>query len=98
MGCVEYGVPQGSILGLQLLFIYINDWPSNTKSNALVLFVDDTSFLFVGEDDKELLYETKAILEQVGNWLYANNFKINADKTQYLTFEFRPKYEASIKF
>ena len=36
------GIPQGSVLGLLLLVLYINDLPDNVKSEAL-LFADDTN-------------------------------------------------------
>ena len=39
------GVPQGSIMDLLLLLVYINDLPNELKSNAK-LFTDDTSLLY----------------------------------------------------
>lgn len=38
---VTSGVPQGSVLGLSLFVIYINDLPNVIQSDAY-LFVDDT--------------------------------------------------------
>ena len=43
---VEAGVPQGSILGLLLFLMYINDLSENLVSN-LKLFADDTSLFSV---------------------------------------------------
>ena len=43
---VSCGVPQGSVLGLLLFLIYINDISNNLESNVK-LFADDTSLFSV---------------------------------------------------
>ena len=53
---LEYGVPQGSILGPLLYLLYVNDIANCTKANIISFFADDTS-LFVTNSNITELYE-----------------------------------------
>ncbi len=45
---VEYGVPQGSILGPILFNIFVSDFAEHTKNCLLVQYADDTQVLHTG--------------------------------------------------
>ena len=44
---IEYGVPQGSVLGPLLFVMYVNDIVNAVQGMKIRLFADDTAFLFM---------------------------------------------------
>ena len=47
---IQYGVPQGSILGPLMFLLYINDLPNVCKSADPILFADDTNLFINGSN------------------------------------------------
>ena len=83
---VEFGVPQGSVLGPLLFILYINDICKITDKGKLVLFADDTN-IFVAADSKEMAYDmANEVLLAVSNYMEVNLLHINVKKCCYMYF------------
>ena len=94
------GVPQGSILGPLLFFIYINDLSNVCKSMMPLLFADDTNLFKSGKDSNQIKIEIERELIHISEWLKINKLSLNIKKTQFLIFSSKnsaiPKIELKI--
>lgn len=94
---IQYGVPQGSILGPTLFLIFINDLCNlNLNGGKLIAFADDTSLLFSADSWQETFALAQSGFDTVSSWLRDNLLTLNIAKTKYITFALRePKHIAS---
>lgn len=83
------GVPQGSILGPLLFNMYINDIISISSSAKFVIYADDTSIFFSGQNLNELIHTCNNTMKLLERWSQANYMRVNETKTKAVIF--RPK-------
>jgi hypothetical protein len=86
---VTTGVPQGSILGPLLFFLYINDIESCSDILSFVglLYADDTNAFYSNSCLKTLYNTMQNEMNKVVKWLNANKLSINASKTKFVIFK-----------
>ena len=83
---ITRGVPQGSVLGPLLFFIFVNDLPDASKLLRFYLFADDTSIYFDSDNLSTLQNIVNRELKKVRKWLEANRLALNISKTNYVIF------------
>jgi hypothetical protein len=65
---IKCGVPQGSVLGPNLFFLFINDLPKAVQDNKMELFTDDTNILLTEKDLTSLKGKIIKVMKQLENW------------------------------
>lgn len=86
MALMNYGVPQGSVLGPLLFLIYINDLHNAILHSKTCHFADDTAILNSNNSLKQLQKHVNIDLKHLCHWLKANKISLNAGKTELMIF------------
>jgi hypothetical protein len=86
-GEITHDVPQGSILGPLIFFLYINDLLQITNENSkIVLFADDTSIIITNPKPSNFEKSVNKIIQDINEWLNTNSLSLNLDKTHFRRF------------
>ena len=83
---VEYGAPQGSVLGPLLFLIFTNDLHRHLENCGCILFADDTTIYMSHRNLNYINHCIEHDLEIISNWFKANLLTLNPNKTVAMQF------------
>ena len=78
-GKLSCGVPQDSILGPLLFFLYVNDMPQSV-SCELLLYADDTCLICTGTDIKTIEDQLNKDFNSLCEWVIDNKLSIHSEE------------------
>ena len=74
---LHHGVPQGSILGLLLFVLYINDLPQCLSKSQISMYADDTVIYFSCTKSSNIEVTFQSDINKVEQWLLENRLVLN---------------------
>ena len=80
------GIPQGSILGPLLFFIYVNDLHKVSSILKPVMFADDTNLFLSNKDINKLFNDLNVELQKISIWFKASKLSLNLTKAKWTLF------------
>ena len=87
---MEYGVPQGALLGPRLFKIYVNDLPGGGKEGWTFLFADDTTIYYTGDNVESVVDSLNRIASGLSQWCIENKLTVNTHKTEAMLITAKP--------
>ena len=88
---VDFGTPQGSVLGPLLYIILANDMPRCLRFCNSVIFADDTTIFITGKNLRFLFRKLNEDLKRLSNWFDSNSLTLNSEKSNYILFRTKNK-------
>ena len=91
---IKSGTPQGGVLSSTFFNIYINSLFMLNLSGKLTLYCDDISLVNTAQQHPDLKALDEQDLHLISTWLDNHYLAPNINKTKYMLFHGRKKFEA----
>lgn len=83
---IDFGVPQGTVLGPLLFTIYLNNLFMLHTSGTVISFADDTAIFYKDTSWENLKRKSEIDLCNIFNWFNHKILTINYEKTKFISF------------
>lgn len=83
---IEYGVPQGTILGPILFILYLNNLFEINSEGTVISFADDTAIFYESDTWNNLREKVQNDFINIKQWFDYKLLSLNFDKTVYIPF------------
>ena len=87
---INYGVPQGSLLGPRLYSIYVNDLPDAVTEGEVEMYADDTTAYCIGDNFDIVTQRLNSIFKQIYRWSQRNRLSIHNGKSEAMLLSTKP--------
>ena len=84
---ITTGVPEGSILGLLIFSIFLNELFLFVSNPSLSNYADDNTLYTFGDNLKKIKYNLRSSFDTVHQWFYKNYMVLNAGECHFMCRE-----------